>query len=52
MTVQLRDARERGDDRREEMIMKIKKKIPKLNKQTETLLTEIKDPKYYDIESD
>ena len=34
------------------MIHKIKKKIPKLNSQTETLLQEIEDPKYLDINSD
>jgi hypothetical protein len=52
MTVQLRDARERGDDKKDEMIYKIKRKIPELNSQTLTLMNEIEDPKYLDINSD
>lgn len=51
LTHQLREAREKSEKRRDEMIIKIKKKIPKLDAMTSEMLIELSDPKYLSIES-
>jgi hypothetical protein len=52
LSIKLRETREQSDEKRELMICKVEKKIPKLNSIANALIKKLNQPKYLQITTD